>query len=149
MNKLVTLFALGLLALTGCGPTVTDVIGTVQYQGKPVVFGTVMVIDAGGEPKYGQLKTDGSFTITGVRPGPVKVSVSSPTPPGVTGGRVVVKSPDALDGLDGRKPADRAANVDPVVAKGWFPLPEKFGDPTTSGVTAVIATGQPLPIDLK
>lgn len=133
----------------GCGPAMTDVNGTVTYQGKPVAFGTVTVFDAEGVAKYGTLNLDGTFTITGVRPGPVKVAVSSPTPPGAIAAKPIIKSPDALDGLDGRKPADANAPANAAVIAAWFPLPEHFGEPTTSGLTADIVAGQPLILQLK
>ena len=84
-----TLLRLGLLmsllAAVGCGGGTADVSGKVTFKGKPVTYGTVMILGSGGLPKSGVLRPDGTFTVTGVPLGPVKVAVSSPRPPGLAG----------------------------------------------------------------
>lgn len=139
-----------LLALAaGCGSKTADVTGKVTFQGKPVVYGTVVIIGSDGLPKAGDLKPDGTYRVADVAVGPVKVAVSSPPPPGseppkkakVAGGR------DA--GEDDKQPPPAATPADAAVAKNWVPLPEKYGDPDKSGLTATVAAGQPLDLDLK
>jgi len=142
-----TAIAITLLAVVGCGGGTTDVSGKVTYQGKPVVFGTVLVIGADGIPKSGPIQPDGTFRMSGVRIGPAKVTVSSPPPPGS-----VAAAPRAKVGRDAddeRTPADANTPVSPEVAKGWFPLPEKYSDPDKTDLTAEIKAGQPLEIELK
>lgn len=136
------------LVLTGCGGRVTDVSGSVSYQGKPIVFGSVVIVGADGMPRSGTIQPDGSFTVSGVAIGPAKVAVSSPRPPGLAkppapkrGGRD--------EGMDERRPADAGMPVDPAIAKGWFPLPDDFGNPETSGIAIDIAPGKSLVLELK
>jgi hypothetical protein len=133
-----------LLALAGCGGGATDVTGTVTYQGKPVVFGTVQVIGSDGLPKSGPIQPDGTFKVSGVKLGPAKVTVSSPKPPGSAsaprrGGR------DQDD--EDRRPVETPAS--PAVIAAWVQLPEKYGDPEKTDLKVDIKSGQPLDLDLK
>jgi hypothetical protein len=137
---------LAALALTGCDAGTTDVSGKVTYKGKPVAYGTVVVLDAGGAPKSGTIKPDGTFSISGVRSGAVRVAVSSPPPPGSEQARkAVATGRDA----DDDKPPPIVAPASPEVLKSWFPLPEKYSDPNKSELTAEVKSGQPLDLDLK
>lgn len=141
-----TATGIAVLATAGCGGT-ADVAGKVTFQGKPVVFGTVVVIGGDGIPKSGPIQPDGTYRVGGVKIGPAKVTVSSPPPPGVVpGGR---KPKVGRDADDERTPADAGASVSPEVAKGWFPLPEKYADPARSGLTADAKPGQRVDLDLK
>ncbi|AMV27235.1 hypothetical protein VT84_22730 [Gemmata sp. SH-PL17] len=133
------------LALAGCGEPTTDVSGKVTYRGKPVAFGTVVVLDAAGAPKSGQIQPDGTYRVSGVRPGPVKVAVSSPPPPGSEPSR---KSAGGRDGDDDKPPLNIPPAA-PEVIKSWFPIPDKYGDPNKSELTGEAKSGQPLDIDLK
>ena len=137
-----------LLALTGCGDPTTEVSGKVTYQGKPVAYGTVVVLDAAGAPKSGAIQPDGTYRVSGVRPGPVKVAVSSPPPPGSEPTR---KSAGGRDGRDSDddKPPPNMPPAAPEVLKNWFPIPDKYGDPNKSALTAEAKSGQPIDIDLK
>jgi hypothetical protein len=136
---------LAALAAAGCGDPTTEVTGKVTYQGKPVVYGSVVVFDAGGAPKSGAIQPDGTFRISGVRLGSVKVAVSSPLPPGSqpTGKK------DARDAVDPDKPPVEVAPAPPEVIKNWVPIPNKYGDPNTSELTTNVKAGEPLNIELK
>lgn len=140
--------AAALLALAGCGGSTATVSGKVTYQGKPVVFGSVVLIGADGLPKNGQIQPDGTFTVAGVAVGTAKVAVSSPMPPGAeTGKKSAAGGKDAGD--DDKIPPAGGSGVDPAVAKAWFPLPEKYGDPEKSGLTVTVGDGKPVQFDLK
>jgi hypothetical protein len=120
----------------------------VTYQGKPVVFGTVVVVGPDGLPKSGPIQPDGTYRVAGVRAGAAKVTVTSPAPPGATppGGPKPRVGRDA----DERKPDDAGEAVNPEVAKNWFPLPDKFGDLEKSGLSYTLQPGSnPIDIDLK
>jgi hypothetical protein len=133
------------LAAAGCGGGTADVSGKVTYQGKPVVFGTVLVIGSDGVPKAGAIQKDGTYRVSDVKIGAAKVTVSSPPPPGArkaTGGRDGRDAPD-----DERRVADEP--VDPELVKSWFPLPERYADPAKSDLTTDVKPGQPFDIDLK
>jgi len=132
----------------GCGSSAVDVSGTVRHQGKPIVFGTVVIIGSDGLPRSGAIQPDGSFTVANVKAGPAKVCVSSPRPPGLAVEGTKKKTGRDAD-LDERRPADADATVSPAIAKGWFPLPNIYGDPLTSGLTTDVAPGTPLDLDLK
>lgn len=136
--------AFAVLALAGCGPATADVAGKVTYQGKPVVFGSVVVIGANGIPKSGSIQPDGSYRVSGVATGPGQVAVSSPMPPGLA----PVKKRAARDD-DEKPPADAGKSVSPDIAKAWVALPEKYSDPAKSGLTAQVGSGQPLDLELK
>ena len=123
------LFAAGMVALSGCGPSTATVSGKVTYQGKPVVSGSVTVKAADGTVHQIGLNPDGSFRLDAVPTGPATVGVASPDP----------KPSSRFEKDDPRRP-------EPVA--GWFPLPPKFADPATSGLTLTVGSGS-ADLDLK
>jgi hypothetical protein len=135
------------LLIIGCGPAVIDVTGTVSFNGKPVVYGTVVVIGSDGIPKNATIAPDGTFRLEGIKPGPVRIAVTSPKPPGLKRSGEKTKADD--DGLDGRRPADANDSVDPKVRDGWMELPDRYGFPDTSGLETEIEKGKELNLDLK
>lgn len=142
-----TMVGIAMLVMAGCAGGTADVGGKVTFQGKPVVFGTVVLIGEDGLPKSGPIQPDGTFRVSGAKTGTAKVAVSSPAPPGVVlAGK---KAGVGRDAGDDRTPRDAGPPVSPEVVKGWFPIPDRFADPTRSGQTAEVKSGQPLEIDLK
>lgn len=126
-----TIAMASLLALTaGCGPRAANLAGKVTFQGKPVVTGTVTVMAADGSIHQIGIKTDGTYTLDRVPVGPATVSVTSPDPAPSARAK-------ALGDSDGRpKPGP------PAVPPGaWFPLPAKYADPATSGLTLQVGSG--------
>ena len=147
MRSLVRLAAAAaILAVSGCGPGTADVAGRVTYQGKPVVYGTVVFIGADGLPKAGAIQPDGTYRVTGVPLGSAKVAVSSPPPPGVT-----VPGRKSKGGKDdaGKDDGIMAAPADPEIVKKWFVIPEKYGEPTLSGRTVDVKAGQLVDLNLE
>jgi hypothetical protein len=140
-----TLVLFAALGLAGCDGGTTDVSGTVKYKGKPVVYGTVVVLGADGQPKAGEIRPDGTFRVGGVRRGPARVAVSSPPPPGSEPPR----KPKAGRDADDDKPIPEVPPAPPEVIKNWFPIPDKYGDPAKSELTAEVESGRPLDLDLK
>jgi hypothetical protein len=120
---------LALIALTpGCGPRAAPVTGKVSYQGKPVVWGSVTLKAADGSMHQIGINLDGTYRLDNVPIGPATVGVSSPDP---------APSPRAKALADSRsRPA-----APPVPPGAWFPLPDKFADPSTSGVTLQVGGG--------
>jgi hypothetical protein len=57
------------LLVAGCnrGPAMAQVSGKVIYNGKPLEFGTVMFLPAGGQPARGDIQPDGTFTLSTYR----------------------------------------------------------------------------------
>jgi hypothetical protein len=144
-SGLVALFlALGGLS-AGCGPSKAEVTGKVSHNGKPVVYGSITLIGSDGVVYSSEIKEDGTFAIAGVPTGPVKIGVSSPNP----------KPPEAAkasgkDDLGGFSRGNRRPPPVPEsVVRAWFPIPEKYGDPMTSGLTETVSRGQPLNINLQ
>jgi hypothetical protein len=121
-----------LAGAAGCGSRAT-VTGKVTYQGRPVVYGSVIVLSADKTARSGVIEPDGSYTVEGVAPGDVKVAVLSHDP---AKGRSVLRG-ERTSHL-GRKGAAAAK----AAVKGWFPLPRKFEDPETSGYGSTVGTGR-------
>ena len=74
-----TMFAAAVLAavaLSGCGDVPRGrVHGTVQYQGKPLTGATVIFLASDNKTHPVKLKADGTYDVSGVALGPIKVSV--------------------------------------------------------------------------
>jgi hypothetical protein len=105
--------AMGLvmLSLIGCGGQ-GDVSGTVSFQGKPLVFGTVQFEASDGSLKQGNIKEDGTYAVSGIPIGPAKAAVNSPNPNG-----------------GDRQPLIREGQAPPPPRPeipGWFPIPEEY-----------------------
>ncbi len=125
--------ALLVLAATGCGGR-GDVSGKVTYKGKPLVWGTVLFEGSDRTFKQGNIGSDGTYTIRGLATGEAWVAVSSINP----------TSPDFQTRLPSRAPRpNRSAGVN-----GWFPIPQKYDTPFTSGLTYPIKRG-PNEIDIE
>ena len=127
-----TVLGLALLGLAGCGGGRGDLGGRVTYQGKDVESGSVTAVGSDGVPKTGFI-ADGRYEVKDLPAGAVKLAVSSPDP---------AKTPRrSLRGAPPPVKGDRT---------GWFPLPEKYSDLATSGLTADLAAGPNAhDIDLK
>ena len=70
-------FSLSIAFLAGCGGGGADseMNGTVMYEGKTLTYGKVIVIDQNGDSRFGVIKPDGKYQVTGLHPGPVKIVV--------------------------------------------------------------------------
>jgi hypothetical protein len=135
------------LAAVGCGGGTADVSGKVSFKGKPVVFGTVVVIGPDNLPKSGAIQPDGTYRVRGVKPGTAQLAVSSPLPPGARQSTKKVRGRGIDD--DERVPDDAASPVSPEVARAWFPLPVKYADPVKSGLTADVRGDEPVNLELN
>ena len=147
----------GLILSAGCGGTSkTSVKGKVTYAGKPLAWGMVTLVSADGATAAGFIDHDGNYSVDGVPTGPVKIGVDSPDPAQESrsasrGGDAGKDKKDSLGIEDPRAhlkqdlPPDRPK---PPPGK-WFPIPEKFADPNSSGLTGTVESGKPLNIDLK
>lgn len=133
------------LSAVGCGGGTADVAGKVTHKGKPVVYGTVVLVGSDGLPKSGTIQPDGTFRVAGVATGTAKVAVSSPPPPGA--GSPAKRPRGGRDEEDERTPAAQPPAA-PEVIRNWTALPEKYGDPDKSGLTAEVRAGQPVNLDL-
>ena len=113
-----------LAGVCGCGKTAT-VAGKVSYQGRPVIHGSVTFLSADKTARSAAIGPDGSYAVEGVPPGIVKIGVISRDP---SRGRTAVSGQTAV-----RRHKAGAAPAAPM--PGWFPLPARFEDPGTSGLS--------------
>lgn len=122
------------VALAGCGDVPRGRIhGTVTYQGKPLTDATVIFIAKDNQTHLADLKADGSYEVTGVAYGPVKVSVQQAQ------ARVASKADPTAGG------AAKSGVVDEKAGKAPPPppqpkvsgprLPALYTDPDKSGLT--------------
>lgn len=138
----------------GCGGK-TTVKGTVTAGGKPVVWGSVQLVDASGAYHQGDIDLQGKYEIADVPTGPVKIGVTSPNPDNARGGRGGGRGEPKVGKASTDDPrAKFASNTPPRPTPppgAWFPLPnpEATGDPLKSGLTGEVKSGQPLDIAIK
>jgi hypothetical protein len=132
-----TAVAVAALAAAGCGgPSPGDASGTVRYNGWPLVCGSVIFYGSDGLPHAAAIGPDGTYSVTGVPSGEVKVAVVSELPSATAPVKKQAADGKALR-QDVTPPAPKAAGR----PRGWFPVPKKFGDATTSGLTITIDAG--------
>ena len=129
------LMGISFLAALGCAGR-GNVSGQVSCEGKSLVFGTVQFEASDGSLHQANLETDGHYSIAGLPPGEALVAVSSRNP----------KSSDFIPiEKAGMPKMPRLPDV-----KGWFPIPQKYEKPVTSGLSYPIKTGENrIDIDLK
>lgn len=113
----------------GCGGGTADVSGKVEFKGKPVTAGTVTVAGPDGVPVSAGIRSDGTYSVSGVAPGAAKVGVAVPragTPR---------RGDAAREG--GRGGAAEKAPPPPTPEA----VPTKYGDPNSSGLTTELSVG--------
>lgn len=122
--------ALLTLALLGCQGR-GDVSGTVTFQNKPVVYGTVLLVASDGRAHQGNIAEDGAYAVRGVAAGPARVAVSSPDP-----ATPLMAREDARRAEDEQEMRRRAA-----LRGRWFAIPATYGDPAKSPLTVEVRGG--------
>jgi hypothetical protein len=138
MPRLAVVTLLTALAAWGCAARKADVTGTVRYRNEPVVTGSVSFYTENGEIRSSLLSPDGSYHLTQLPPGSVRVAVVShpPVPPALH----VDRAPAAL------APNSRKTTVPqrPISI-----IPERYSRPDSSGLHFIVNPGeQVLDIDL-
>ncbi|VTS08489.1 hypothetical protein [Tuwongella immobilis] len=128
--SLAILAAVPILGIVGCsdsGVKKITVSGTITYKGQPLSSGMLTAIGStNNEVTSASIQTDGSFILTDVIPGPVKIGI--------------IPTPVSMSSSNGK-----AAPKRPPVN-----LPAKFSNPQQSGVEVTIAdNGNPLKIELN
>ena len=109
------------LVLMGCGPRHVDLAGTVSYQGKKVVTGSVQVVGVDGIVKSSPISPQGQFVVREIAVGPIKAIVNSPEP------REPAPLTPELQKRFGNRPA-------PSRVEGWFAIPGECGDFATTNL---------------
>jgi hypothetical protein len=131
------------LGAAGCGNAKGDLSGTISYNGKPVVLGSVFLIGTDDKPRTAWIESDGSFRFADVPVGEVKLAVYSPDP---------VKQ-DKRRKSDSKRPR-RQRPVEPelpaVDRTKWFAIPAEYSDVDHSGLRVTITSGpNTYPINMK
>jgi hypothetical protein len=120
-RRAAALALLGIAALAGCNANKRlTITGTVTYKGKPLPSGIVRFYSGRDRMSMATVEADGTFAVTDVPPGPVKVTVE-PDPQA---------SKHRSMGGGANEPAPK-----PVA------IPSKYADPTTSGLEYNITGG--------
>jgi hypothetical protein len=117
----------------------------------------------------GEIDLNGTYSIDSVPTGPVKIAVASPKPDdpsgrgagkggrgpagAAAGGGVGKANPDMEDPREKFFAAQGGKKNEPERPKPapgqWFAIPDKYADPTTSGLSGDVKSGTPLDIDIK
>lgn len=128
--KLVLLLVLAVL--TGCaGNSTVPVTGSVTYEGKPLASGVIIFETPGARPAVGKIIEGKIVEVTtyrdrdGAPPGEHKVAIQSVE----TGGAAITKHPGD-------------AGVPAGYMQSRSLIPEVYGDPEKSGLTAALTTGE-------
>lgn len=126
------------LLLSGCGggPELAPATGKVLYNGEPLPFGIVMFQPNVGQPAQGEIKTDGTFTLSTFEPGDGAIVGSHRV-------SVLCFQGHHPDVVAKRKPGDQSS-------LGASLLPLDYARGGTSGLTAEVGPDmQPLTFELK
>ncbi|MGL6094428.1 MAG: hypothetical protein ACRC7O_01330, partial [Fimbriiglobus sp.] len=163
---------LAAVAVRGCPDThggTETIAGKVASGGKTVVSGTVTVLGSDNRVYQTPIRADGSYELTGVPTGPVRIAVTSTnavatfnragaSPAGLANSgtapppqnRASSQPPAAGDDAKSRP---KTFGVEPSIAPGppqptaappanWFPIPGKYANPQSSGLTGKAGGGR-------
>jgi hypothetical protein len=124
-----------LLLLAGCSSPVA-ITGKITYQGKPLPVGNVTFVPEQGGGGFTSEIRNGEYKVTKVPLGPSKIAVMTPSQS--TPNQYMEKMrppPEMLKQAQGKVPGDPGSDPKPV------PIPKKFNDPDTSGLTYTVTGG--------
>jgi|SRR5579875_3896007 hypothetical protein len=121
------------LFFVGCAKDHKDfrIKGTVSYQGKPLSSGVIRLHMANGRVAAARIRPDGSFEITDVIPGEVKVTIEE----------------DPAE-IERRTMPLPQVPMKPAVMKSSVQVPAKYKDAKTSDLVFTLVPGQPLKVEL-
>lgn len=118
----------GLILAVGCGGSgKCNVSGKVLFNGKPVYGGMVVIFDDKDRTAQGAIELDGTYTVRDAPTGKVRVGVVSQKP-----------APARVDRGGGRGGSSNEPVADP---SKWFAIPDKYGDPNSSGKEMTLKGG--------
>lgn len=150
-----------LLVLLGCGGNKSggEISGTVTYQGKPLAEGTVAFHPVSGKETFGtQIEEDGSYRISNVPPGDMKVTVET-GPLGKIPDVAVKRAQKMLKSGGKQYTKEEIKNLDPRMRRAalenitpgrYLSLPPQYANPDQSGLTYTVTEGkQQHDIELK
>jgi hypothetical protein len=121
-----------LVLIAGCGKSSGNVSGKVTLDGQPLKGGGTVTFQGSKGGVSGTISPEGSYTISNVPPGEVKITLA----PGMATGAVASATP----GDPGKmQPPKTLAPPAPVLPHGN--IPEKYTKPETSGLTYTVKSG--------
>jgi len=126
-----------LFALVGCGPSYGDLEGKVSMDDKPVRSGTVQAFGVDGLVKQTTINDDGTYSISRIVAGKVKVAVASPDPD------------DAKLKRRDKGPKVEQLKETVIDRSKWFPIHAEYGDQDKSGLTYDVKANQKNTFDIK
>src|SRR5262249_41683905 len=116
-----------------------DVHGKVRYGGRPIIYGSVVLIGSDDMPVTGPINADGTYAVSGVPTGVVRVAVVSPDPATpLPPDEQLPWERDPKRPPPPPKPRPIAPEID---RRKWFPLPKQYELADTSGLTTTIHEG--------
>jgi hypothetical protein len=135
----------------GCGGGASTVRGQVTLNAKPLVWGTVILVDSTGQYHQGDIDLNGRYEIDNVPAGAVKIAVVSLDPDHAARGRGDPKTGKAggrAKGSDRDDPRDKflaeqggkklTADRPRPPAGAWFPIPPRYRTPEESGLSGEV-----------
>jgi hypothetical protein len=137
MPRLQTAFIALLLLGAGCAERQGVVTGTVTYQDKPVVYGSVVILPADGIPRTTSISPSGAYTFTKVPCGDAKLAVHSPDP-ALQDEFLQAEKNKVQMGLAttwNRKGPD-------IDRSKWFAIPAEFSDFEKAGLACTVKQGE-------
>jgi hypothetical protein len=118
-----------LLLASGCGAPKADVSGTVTYEDRQLSSGTVLAVSKDGTTHYGQISSDGHYSLSALPTGDTIWAVTSPDP----------SAP-----LVARPPGSEVVlphTTSPPPSGKWFPIPDRYEATSTSNLKNELKAG--------
>ncbi len=120
---------IALVTAGGCGGGRSSVSGKVTYQGRTVIYGSVVFLSADKTARSAVIQCDGSYTVDDVPAGVVKIGVISRDPAQSRAARRRRQS----------NPTGSSSAAPPTT--GWFPLPAEFETAENSKLSCTVSSG--------
>jgi hypothetical protein len=115
------------------GRSKATVTGRVVYRGKPVIWGSVILVAPDGTATAGRIEPDGTYKVDGAAPGAVNVAVISKDP--------LLQHYATQIKIQRERVSMKKWEAPPVDRKKWFQLPKQYEDANTSGLSLTLTRG--------
>jgi hypothetical protein len=125
------------LALVGCGSGKGDVSGQVKFKGEPLPSGRVtFVCQAGAKEVFSGEILKGTYTISGIPVGPVKIMVETfqPAPATTLPTKIPGGIPPNIKGMP-------APGAPPPAPGKYVAIPSRYGNVEKSGLSYTVTAG--------
>jgi hypothetical protein len=143
--------SLAAVVLCGCGDVPRGRIhGTVKFQGKPLSATTVIFLAKDNKTHLAKLKSDGTFDVSGVALGPIKVSLQQDLPAVASKSEYSNTPSSQAKGVSDEKAGKPPASEVKLKTDTGFHLPAQYADAEKSGLTFELTqVDQEWSVDLK